>query len=72
MSTDVKRLVSFDNRFCHANIVAGKVEDYLNKLERDIDNATQETLEIISGQFPRGGAYGILEKYPEYTDRCKF
>ncbi|XP_066146551.1 leucine-rich PPR motif-containing protein, mitochondrial [Euwallacea fornicatus] len=69
LNTEVKRMVSFDNRLCHANIVAGKVEDYLEKLEQDIDNASSDNLENISSQFPRGGAYGILEKYPEYSDK---
>jgi len=69
LSPDVKRMVSFDNRLCHANIVAGKVGDYLNKLETDITNATEDNLVLISSQFPRGGAYGILEKHPEFTDK---
>ncbi|XP_050307850.1 leucine-rich PPR motif-containing protein, mitochondrial isoform X2 [Anthonomus grandis grandis] len=69
ISVDVKRLISFDNRFCHANIVAGRVEAYLQKLEQDLDNASDDQLEAISSQFPRGGAYGILERHPEYTDK---
>ncbi|KAL1506626.1 hypothetical protein ABEB36_005952 [Hypothenemus hampei] len=69
LNTDVKRMVSFDNRLCHANIVAGKAKDYLEKLENNIDNATDENLEIISSEFPRGGAYGILEKHPELTKK---
>lgn len=71
LSTELKRLVSFDNRLCHANIVAGNVEDYLKKLEDNIENATDANLEDISSQFPRGGAFGILEKYPEYLDKCE-
>ncbi|KAF7282651.1 hypothetical protein GWI33_002190 [Rhynchophorus ferrugineus] len=69
LQSDVKRLVSFDNRMCHANIVAGKGADYLSKLENDIDNAQPENLETISSRFPRGGAYGILEHHPELIDR---
>lgn len=71
LSTDLKRLVSFDNRLCHANIVAGNIDNYLKKLEDNIDNVTDANLDDISSQFPRGGAYGILEKYPEYLDRCE-
>ncbi|XP_030763676.1 leucine-rich PPR motif-containing protein, mitochondrial [Sitophilus oryzae] len=69
LNASVKKLVSFDNRLCHANIVAGKGEDYLNKLEKDIDSTNSENLSIISGQFPRGGAYGILEHHPNLTDK---
>ncbi|KAJ8913044.1 hypothetical protein NQ315_002060 [Exocentrus adspersus] len=65
INQDVKRMVSFDNRICHANLVAGKAEEYLNKLERDIDNCTEEDVIGISEHFPRGGAYGILERHPE-------
>lgn len=71
LSVELKRLISFDNRLCHANIVAGNVEGYLQKLENEIDNATPENLNLISEQFPRGGAYGILERHPEYTDKCE-
>lgn len=69
IDADVKRLVSFDNRICHANLVAGKAEVYLQKLNHDIDNAKDEDLNILSEQFPRGGAYGILEKFPNLTEQ---
>uniref|UniRef100_A0AAR5PUS4 Pentacotripeptide-repeat region of PRORP domain-containing protein n=1 Tax=Dendroctonus ponderosae TaxID=77166 RepID=A0AAR5PUS4_DENPD len=69
LNSEVKRLISFDNRLCHANIVAGTVDGYLQKLENDIDNTTPENLDEVSAQFPRGGAYGILERHPEYTDK---
>ncbi|CAG9765541.1 unnamed protein product [Ceutorhynchus assimilis] len=69
LTIDVKRLVSFDNRYCHANIVANRVEEYLTTLEENIDKATKDSLEIISSEFPRGGAYGILEKHPEHTEK---
>lgn len=71
INQDAKRLVSFDNRMCHANLVAGKAEDYLVYLEKDIDNASDEELKTISEKFPRGGAYGILERHPNLIDKCK-
>lgn len=72
LSQDVKKVVSYDNRLCHANIIAGKTEDYLQNLENDIDNAkTEKDLEEIAGKFPRGGAVGILEGSPELAEKCK-
>lgn len=71
MNSDLKKLVSFDNRTCHANLVAGKAEEYLQKLERDIDNAKDEDLAVLGEKFPRGGAVGILDKHPELLEKCK-
>lgn len=71
MSPDLKKLVSYDNKICHANLVAGKSEQYLHQLEREIDTATDKDLAVISEKFPRGGAVGILERYPELTEKCK-
>lgn len=71
INQDIKKLVSFDNRMCHANLVSGNSNQYLNKLEEDIDKATPETLEALGEKFPRGGAVGILENHPEYTEKCK-
>lgn len=72
ISQDIKRIVSFDNKICHANLVAGKAEEYLNKLEKDLDNCDDKSIADISEQFPRGGAYGILERHPELTEKCKY
>lgn len=72
ISKDVKKIVSFDNRMCHAYLVAGKVEEYLDKLKEHIDTVTEANLTNISEQFPRGGAYGILEKHPEMLDKCMY
>ncbi|KAK9707701.1 Pentacotripeptide-repeat region of PRORP [Popillia japonica] len=67
LNKDVKKLVSFDNRICHANLVGGNSTEYLQSLENDIDNATPEDLPQLAEKFPRGGVVGILEKHPEYT-----
>lgn len=72
INSEVKRIVSFDNRLCHANLVAGKAEEYLKKLDNDIENVKEEDLPILSEQFPRGGAYGILENFPDLTEQCKY
>nr|CAI5864450.1 unnamed protein product [Callosobruchus analis] len=68
---EVKKIVSFDNKLCHANLVCGKGKEYLEKLHEGIDKATEENLPHISEEFPRGGAYGILEKHPELSELCK-
>lgn len=72
LSSDMKKLVSFDNRLCHANIVAGKAEEYLETLVKEIENAKDEHVNILAEKFPRGGAVGILEKCPELSERCKY
>ncbi|CAG9859713.1 unnamed protein product [Phyllotreta striolata] len=69
ISADVKKLVSFDNRLCHANLVAGKAAEYLDRLNNSIDSATESDLGLLSEQFPRGGAYGILEKHPDLIEQ---
>lgn len=70
LTPELKRTLSFDNRYCHASIASGKGEKYLEKLEQDLTNAkTPEQIKIVSEQFPRGGAIGILEKHPEFCER---
>lgn len=72
LNEEQKRIISFDNRYCHANIVAGKVEEYFKKLSDDIAAAkTPEEITKLAETFPRGGALGILEKHPEMADKCK-
>ncbi|XP_001356649.3 leucine-rich PPR motif-containing protein, mitochondrial [Drosophila pseudoobscura] len=66
LNEEQKRMVSFDNRFCHANIVAGKAEPFLKQLTVEIDTAkTPEEAAKQAEKFPRGGAVGILDKHPE-------
>lgn len=70
ISSETKKVLSFDNRCCHANIAAGKSEEYLKKLEIAIDNATtEEQIKDVGEKFPRGGAVGILEAMPESADQ---
>ncbi|XP_017783732.1 PREDICTED: leucine-rich PPR motif-containing protein, mitochondrial [Nicrophorus vespilloides] len=69
LDCETKKIVSFDNRICHANLVAGKAEDYLLKLETEIDNANESDLTVIGEKFPRGGAVGILERHPELLEK---
>ena len=70
LSAETKKLISFDNRLCHAHVVCGKCEQYLKQLENDIDNAkTTEEIKATGEKFPRGGAAGILESQPEMVDK---
>ncbi|CAO1333276.1 unnamed protein product [Diamesa serratosioi] len=70
ISSETKKVLSFDNRCCHANIAAGKSEEYLKKLESAIDNATsEEQIKEVGEKFPRGGAVGILEAMPESAEQ---
>lgn len=68
LNADQKKLLSFDNRMCHANVLAGNSEAYLKNLENTIDNAKDEELRTISEQFPRGGVNAVLEKHPEMVE----
>lgn len=73
LNEDQKRLVSFDNRYCHAYIVAGKVEQFLKRLSQEIEAAkTPEEAAVLAAKFPRGGAVGILDKHPEHVAQCKY
>ncbi|XP_067623165.1 leucine-rich PPR motif-containing protein, mitochondrial isoform X2 [Eurosta solidaginis] len=66
LSNEEKKMVSFDNRLCHAHIVAGKSESYLQSLYDEISAAkTTEEAAIMGEKFPRGGAIGILNENPE-------
>ncbi|KAH8295864.1 hypothetical protein KR018_004809 [Drosophila ironensis] len=66
LNEEQKRLVSFDNRYCHANIVAGKADQFLKQLTTEIEAAkTPAEAAKLADKFPRGGAVGILDKHPE-------
>lgn len=62
---NIKKVVSYDNRFCHATVNAGKASEYLKKLSQEIENADESNKEEIVEKFPRGGVLGILQKHPE-------
>nr|CAD7568028.1 unnamed protein product [Timema californicum] len=64
LSKAKKKLLSFDNRLCYANFVAGRISEYLGELEEKIEQAKDEELPKLLEAFPRGGLVGILEKDP--------
>ncbi|ALC40190.1 bsf [Drosophila busckii] len=68
LSDEQKRLASFDNRYCHAYIVAGKAQQYLQQLSDKVEAAkSADEVAKLAEKFPRGGAVGILDKHPELT-----
>lgn len=72
ITDEVKRLISFDNRLCHAHIAGGNVEQYMKKLEDTVDTIkSKEEAEAAAKHFPIGGASGILSQHPEMHDRYK-
>lgn len=72
LSPEIKRIVSYDNRYCHANVVSGQAEKYIKTLEDELSLAkTDEQVKQIAEKFPRGGAIGILEDHPELADQFK-
>lgn len=72
LTAEQKRLVSFDNRYCHTYLVAGKAEQFLKQLSTEIEAAkSPEEAGKLAEKFPRGGAVGILDKHPELIGQCK-
>lgn len=70
LTSEQKKVLSFDNRHCHSFVAKGKGADYLQKLEHTIDNAkTEEQIAKAAEEFPRGGSIGILESDPQHLDR---
>ncbi|XP_050076567.1 leucine-rich PPR motif-containing protein, mitochondrial [Anopheles maculipalpis] len=70
LSDDLKRLISFDNRLCHANVSNGNADQYLRKLEEDIQKVKSKEEAIVAAKhFPIGGASGILAQHPELHER---
>lgn len=55
LDDEMKKELSFDNRFCHGYVSQGKAEDYLKRLENAIDSAkTPEEIQKAGEVFPRG------------------
>ncbi|XP_053666609.1 leucine-rich PPR motif-containing protein, mitochondrial [Anopheles marshallii] len=70
ITDDLKRLISFDNRFCHANVSNGNADQYLRKLEDEIEKVKDKEEAIAAAKrFPIGGASGILTQHPELHER---
>lgn len=73
LSPETKKLVSFDNRLCHAYVASGKAEQFLQMLNDRLDAAqSDEERAAVAEKFPRGGTIGILEKHPELAGKCKW
>jgi leucine-rich PPR motif-containing protein len=55
LDADMKKEVSFDNKYCHSFVSKGKVNEYLQRLENRIDEAkTPEEIKSAGEEFPRG------------------
>ncbi|TRY73427.1 hypothetical protein TCAL_02200 [Tigriopus californicus] len=65
LSAKVKKDVSYDNRLCNAYLSASRGGEFLDKLHEQLELATPENIQTIKDKFPRGGAMGLLENYPE-------
>lgn len=70
ISANMKKELSFDNRLCHSFVSTGKIDEYLQRLENEIDSAkTPEEIEQAEFKFPRGGMIGLLESNGEVVER---
>ena len=73
LPTKIKKDVSFDNRLCNAYLAAGRGKEFLEMMIANVERATHfndpEQVNRIKDQFPRGGAMGLLDSYPELLDR---
>lgn len=65
LSSELKKLVAFDNKRCAAYSTAGKGKEYLEDLEKQIDRSNEDDVSNLKETFPRGGAFSILEREPE-------
>lgn len=55
VSSEMKKVLSFDNRVCHSYVASGNIERYLDKLENAIDSAkTEAEIAKAAEEFPRG------------------
>jgi len=73
LPTKIKKDVSFDNRLCNAYLSAGRGQEFLEVLVKDLDLAVrsgnEEQINSIKDKFPRGGAMGLLDSHPELLER---
>jgi len=73
LPTKIKKDVSFDNRLCNAYLSAGRGQEFLEVLVKDLDTAisshNSEMINVVKDKFPRGGAMGLLDTHPELLDR---
>jgi len=73
LPTNIKKDVSFDNRLCNAYLSAGRGQEFLEVLVNDLDRAIMsgntELVNLVKDKFPRGGAMGLLDTYPDLLDR---
>ncbi|XP_059618257.1 leucine-rich PPR motif-containing protein, mitochondrial [Phlebotomus argentipes] len=70
LSPEMKKVISFDNRQCHAYVASGRAGEYLDMLEKELSMAkSDEDRASLTEKFPRGGAQGILQHHPELSDK---
>ncbi|XP_046663797.1 leucine-rich PPR motif-containing protein, mitochondrial isoform X1 [Homalodisca vitripennis] len=70
LSEELKKMTSYINRHMNCAIVAGKVQEELDKLEKQIDTAsTPDEVDVVAQTFPSGGIYGVLEASPSYHEQ---
>jgi len=73
LPTKIKKDVSFDNRLCNAYLSAGRGQEFLEVLVKDLETAisshNSEMINVVKDKFPRGGAMGLLDTHPELLDR---
>ncbi|KAG0727541.1 Leucine-rich PPR motif-containing protein, mitochondrial [Chionoecetes opilio] len=66
MNHNLKRRLNYDNLLCNAYVAAGRTEEVLEGLAKDIKDTPDTGLQELAYSFPRGGVMGILEKQPNY------
>uniref|UniRef100_A0A1B6EW94 PROP1-like PPR domain-containing protein n=1 Tax=Cuerna arida TaxID=1464854 RepID=A0A1B6EW94_9HEMI len=70
LSEDLKKMTSYINRYMNCVIVAGKTQEELDKLEKQIDTAsTPDEVDVVAQTFPSGGIYAVLEASPSYHEQ---
>lgn len=62
--------IAINNRIGRAYIKAGRTEEYLNKLEKELDSANSDAeLESYLKTFPRGMLFALLHDSPQFLSQ---
>ncbi|XP_063702468.1 leucine-rich PPR motif-containing protein, mitochondrial [Culicoides brevitarsis] len=70
INPDLKKALSFENKYIHALTLTGNGTQYFETLEKNIVNAkSPEEIQNLAKNIPLGGILAILDKHPELFDR---
>lgn len=72
LNPELKRMVSYNNRYAHCMVEAGRGDELVEGLRQSVLAAkTPEEIEALSEDFPRGGIYSVFEDNPELIPKIE-